>query len=209
MACNSELMQQSPVDIAGYALGDAPFLAFGYNLNGADHITNTGDIVKVMFENAGGILIDARGPYRLTELHIHNPSEHTVDGEQFALESQLVYEGDSGKVAVVGILYRTGEANAAVQEIIDSAPNQGESDVKPDSLLKFSSFLPDGHGYYTYMGSLTTPPFTEGVRWFVMSEVLEVSEEQVSGIAALTGGGTNNRELQPLNGREIRAFQAK
>lgn len=206
-ACDDELMQQSPVNITGSISGDAPSLAFGYNTRGADHITNDGDFVKVKFDNAGSILIDAQGPYDLTELHVHNPSEHTIEDERFALESHMVYRKESGELAVVGILYRLGEPNDAIQQIIDSAPRQGESDTKPSSLLKFSAFLPDGHGYYEYSGSLTTPPYTEGVHWFVMSDILEVSNEQVGGMAALTGGGTNNREVQPLNGREIREFQ--
>lgn len=69
-----------------------------------------------------------------------------------------------------------------------------------------SDFLPSSHGYYAYTGSLTTPPYTEGVRWRVLSEVLEVSAEQVEQLAALTGGGTNSREIQGLNGRSIISY---
>ena len=69
-----------------------------------------------------------------------------------------------------------------------------------------SDFLPSSHGYYAYTGSLTTPPYTEGVKWHVMSEILEVSAEQVEQLAALTGGETNSREVQGLNGREITAY---
>ena len=68
-----------------------------------------------------------------------------------------------------------------------------------------SDYLPASHGYYAYTGSLTTPPYAEGVEWRVMAEVSEVSEEQVTQLAALTGGGTNNRPIQPLNGRQITA----
>lgn len=207
VACSDELMQQSPVDIAEYTLDGAPMMVFGYVRGGAaDHITNTGDFVRIKFENAGSILVDARDEYLLSETHVHNPSDHTVKGEQFALETHMVYRRQSGEIAVVAILYRLGEESAAIQEIIDTSPSIGEDDTKPSSSLKMAAFLPDGHGYYAYKGSLTTPPYTEGVQWFVMSEVLEVSEEQVSSIAALTGGGTSNRKLQPLNGREIRAF---
>ena len=207
VACSDQKRQQSPVDIAGYLPNGVPMMVFGHNAIGSDYIRNTGDFIKVKYENAGSILVDARHQCLLTEIHVHNPSEHTVEGEQFALETHLVYKGDSGEIAVVAVLYRLGEANAAIQEIIDSAPRQGENDTKPSSPLMMATFLPDGHGYYAYMGSLTTPPFTEGVHWFVMSDVLEVSAEQVREIAALTGGGANNRELQPLNDRKIRAFQ--
>ena len=78
---------------------------------------------------------------------------------------------------------RVGEPNAAIQAMIDAAPSQGDT-AKPDSGLEASDWLPSGRGYYSYTGSLTTPPYTEGVRWQVMSEVLEVSEEQVAQLAA-------------------------
>ena len=50
------------------------------------------------------------------------------------------------------------------------------------------------------------PPYTEGVRWHVISEVLEVSAEQVERLSALTGGGENSREVRGLNGREVWAY---
>ena len=151
------MMRQSPVDIAGYTLADDPQLFFGYNVTGADRVVNTGDFVKVKYEGGGSILVgDGRDLYELTELHVHNPSEHTIEGERFALETHLVYQRESGEIAVVGILYRLGVENAAIQEIIDSAPGLGEDDSKPSSPLKMASFLPEGYGYYSYMGSLTT-----------------------------------------------------
>ena len=208
-ACRDEtaVAQQSPVDIARYASSGAPKLEFRYK-GTADHITNTGDFIKVKYEDGGGILVDGR-EYRLIGAHTHNPSEHTLDGERFPLEVHLVHTSNSGEFAVVGIVYRRGEANAPIQAITDSAPAQGEKDTALSSSLAADEFLPAGGGYYAYLGSLTTPPYTEGVQWLVLSEPIEVSEEQVSRLAELTGGGTNNRALQPLNGRRITAYRAR
>ncbi len=194
--------QQSPVDIVGYTAGGEPQLSFEYSGN-AKYLTNTGEFVKVNYDNGGGIRIGER-TYELAEAHTHNPSEHTIDGDGFALEMHLVHRRES-EIAVVGILYRLGEPNAAIQAIIESAPGQGEPDV-PTSAFPASDFLPATHGYYAYTGSLTTPPYTEGVRWHVMSEALEVSAEQVEQLAALTGGGENSREVQGLNGRGIMRY---
>ncbi len=196
--------QQSPIDIAGYADGGAPDLSFEYDGN-ACCLTNTGELVKTLYEDGGGILLDGE-EYRLAEAHTHNPSEHTIDGQGFALEMHLVHKRESGEIAVVGILYRLGEPDPAIQAIIDAAPKQGEP-TEPTLPMMASDFLPATRGYYAYTGSLTTPPYTEGVRWQVMSEILEVSEEQVTQLAALTGGGTNNRAVQPLNGRQIAVHQ--
>ena len=205
-ACDGEqaMEQQSPVDIAGYTTGGKLDLSFAYSGH-AKSLTNTGEFVKVIYEDAGSIMLDGQ-TYLLVEAHTHNPSEHTIDGQSFALEMHLVHKRESGEIAVVGILYRQGEANPAIQAIIDAAPKQGET-TKPTSPMQASDFLPETHSYYAYTGSLTTPPYTEGVRWQVMSEILEVSEEQVTQLAALTGGGTNNRPIQPLNNRRITAHR--
>ena len=196
--------QQSPVDVAGFIEGGASDLEFDYS-GSADHITNTGEFVKVMYEDGGGILIGGI-EYRLIEAHAHNPGEHAINGELFALEMHLLHTGPSGEIAVVGILYRLGRYNAMIQAIIESAPGQGESRTTSSSSLLATDFLPANTGHYAYMGSLTTPPYTEAVRWLVLSEIAEVSQEQVRTLAALTGGGPNNRAIQPLNGRQITAY---
>lgn len=194
--------QQSPVDITGYVSGGEVTLSFEY-CGQADHLANTGESVKVNYEDAGGIVVDGRS-YQVAEAHSHNPSEHTIEGERFAMELHLVHTDQSGGIAVVGVLFREGDPNPAIQAIIDSAPGEvGAS--SPASGMAAADFLPEGRSYYSYIGSLTTPPYTEGVRWQVMAEALEVSAEQVTQLAALTGGGTNSRPLQPLNGRQITA----
>lgn len=194
--------QQSPIDISGYTVGGTPQLSFEYG-ESAECVTNTGEFVKVIYENGGGICLGGDA-YQVVEAHMHNPSEHTVDGQRFALETHLVHRRGA-EIAVVGALYRLGEANAAVEAVIEAAPGLGEGDV-PVSGLSASAFLPSGRGYYAYMGSLTTPPYTEGVRWHVLSEVMEVSAEQVERLAVLTGGGENSREVQGLEGREINVY---
>ena len=207
-ACDGEevMEQQSPVDIAGYTTGDRQDLSFAYTGH-AKSLTNTGEFVKVNYENGSSIRLDGH-TYQLTAAHTHNPSEHTLNGESFALEMHLVHKRESGEIAVVGILYRLGEPDPAIQSIIDAAPKQDET-ITPTSPMKPSDFLPAGHGYFAYTGSLTTPPYTEGVRWHVMSETAEVSEQQVTQLAALTGGGANNRPIQPLNNHQITAHAAR
>ena len=159
--------------------------------------------MKVLYDEVGGIRLGDES-YQVVEAHFHNPSEHTVEGRRFALETHLVHRRES-EIAVVGVLYRLGSANAAIQAVIDAAPGLGEADVAVAG-LSASDFLPAGRGYYGYMGSLTTPPYTEGVKWHVLSEVLDVSAEQVERLAALTGGGENSREVQRLEERGIVSY---
>ena len=194
--------QQSPVDITGYVSGGEVTLSFEYS-GQADHLANAGEFVRVNYVDGGGIVLDGR-TFQVAEAHTHNPSEHTLEGERFALEIHLVHRDESGRIAVVGVLFREGEANPAIQEIIDAAPAEDGATCAASG-LGAAVFLPEGRGYYSYIGSLTTPPYTEGVRWHVMADALEVSADQVTQLAALTGGGTNSRPLQPLNGRQITA----
>ena len=127
----SEGKRQSPVDIAGYLPGDASALSFTYSRDGR-YLTNTGKLVKVTHGNSRMRLQERE--YTLIEVHSHNPSEHSIDGKSFALELHLVHRGESGEIAVVGVLYRPGEENPAIQAMIDAAPQPSET-VEPASPL--------------------------------------------------------------------------
>ena len=176
-----------------------PRLSFDYG-PWATYLSNTGEFVKVHYKEGGGIQLGADA-YQLVEAHFHYPSEHTIDGRRYAMETHLVHRRGA-EIAVVGILYRIGEPNPATEALIRSAPELGEPDT-PTSVFPASDFLPASQGCYGYMGSLTTPPYTEGVRWRVMSEILTISAEQVARLSALTGGGENSRGVQALNGRRV------
>lgn len=197
-----EGVEQSPVDITGYDKGDGPAVSFLYRTD-ALRVTNAGSFIRVEYRGESRLQVDG-DEYRLDHLHLHYPGEHRIDGEPFALEMHLVHVRTSGEVAVVGVLHRMGAASPAIQAIIDAAPRPDEArDASP--ALSAAAFLPRTRGYYAYMGSLTTPPCSESVRWLVMSEIGEVSRAQVATMASMTGGGANNRPLQPLGNRSITA----
>ena len=133
--------QQSPVDIAGHSTDQTrPTLSFAYRSDG-DRMTNTGEFVKVHYGGGSSARL-GQNEYTLVEAHVHNPSEHTVEGESFALEMHLVHKRTSGEIAVVGVLYRLGEANPAIQEMIDAAPRQEET-AELASPLTAADYLPE------------------------------------------------------------------
>ena len=207
----SEGREQSPIDIATDEVdssGDTPRLSFAYR-DEAVRTINTGLFVKVKYEedksstaDKSSIAIGER-EYRLVEIHPHTPGEHTVDSQGFPMEMHLVHRGAQSQLAVVGILFRLGEANPAVQQFIDSVPIRPGEDYFPSERFSAVDMLPSENSYYGYRGSLTTPPCTEGVRWLVMSEIQEVSQEQAEQISELTGGVENNRPVQPLGDRTV------
>ena len=204
-AC-AEGREQSPVDIAtGSAAsggGTHGELSFMYGRERV-HTANTGLFVKVKYHEGRSGLRLGGGECSLVEIHAHTPSEHTIDGGGFPMEMHLVHQGPAGELAVAGVLFRLGRANPAVQQFINAVPARAGDEIRPDQPLDLSGLLPSARSHYSYLGSLTTPPCTEGVRWLVMSEIQEAAREQIDRISALTGSQANNRPVQPLGTRTV------
>ena len=191
--------QQSPIDITGYQqAGVSPPISFSYRKE-AESVTNLGTSVAANYPTGNRLGFGER-TYQLETITPHTPSEHHVDGKSYALELQLLHSQVFGDVAVVSRLYDIGEADPLIQEIIDNAPSEvGSSEVT--GILNARGLMTRDLGYYSYKGSMTTPPCAEPVDWFVMLEIGTVSQAQVDALKAITGD--NNRPLQALGGREV------
>lgn len=194
-----EGVEQSPIDITGYAAGTSAGISFAYRTL-ATACRNTGHTVYLDFAEGSSVSLDGR-EYRLLGVHFHSPGEHLVDGESFAAELHLVHQDAGGNLAVVGLLFRLGNVSPLVEDLLGLAPATGvEADVGggPDA----AEYVPSDSGYYAYRGSLTTPPCSEGVRWMVMRSIGTVSQDQVERLQSLTGG-PNNRPPQPIGDRSV------
>ena len=191
--------EQSPVDITGHVDGDGEPLAFSYGTP-ANVARTSGPFVYADYP-AGNTLVSGGRTYGLQSMHMHAPSEHTVEGEQFAAELHLVHADADGSLAVVGLLFALGEASPAVQALLDAAPAEGET-ADEGIAIDPTPYVPADPACYRYDGSLTTPPCSEGVAWHVMREVGAMSAAQVEALRAI-GGGATNRPVQPLHGRSI------
>ena len=197
-------MQQSPVDITDYSRENGPQLEFDYNGNAVSAINN-GRQVSFKFGDDNELRI-GQETYHLKSAHLHAPSEHLVDGESFAAELHMVHTDNDGNLAVVGVLFRLGAANEAVEAMLYEAPEAGR-EIDGRLTLNAESLEPQSRSYYHYAGSKTTPPCDEPVDWYVLQKPLTISQEQVDRIVQLSGGA-NNRPVQPLRGREIRLVGA-
>ena len=191
--------QQSPVDITAYEQGDGGPLSFSYG-GGASAARYDGMFVHADFED-GSTLRAGQRTFGLKSAHLHAPSEHRIEGVEFAAELHVVHADAGGDLAVVGLLFEHGEPSPAVQAILDAAPPAGET-VSEGIPLNAGAYVPGNAAYYQYAGSKTTPPCDEGVSWFVMREPRTISREQVDGLLALSGG-PSNRPVQPIGGRAI------
>ena len=191
--------QQSPIDIVGYEEGDAEAVSFSYGTD-ATAVRNDGKAVHV--DSApGSTLTVGRRTFELKSAHIHSPSEHRIDGVNFAAELHLVHADADGNLAVVGQLFRLGEPSPTVQAILDAAPAAGQT-ASAKGGLNARGYTPGELGYFLYDGSLTTPPCSEPVEWHVLRTPKTISAEQVANLLALSGD-PNNRPIQPRGDRAI------
>src|SRR5262249_46120939 len=154
---------------------------------------------------APGSAITVEGQrYELQQFHFHKPSEELIHGHSFPMVIHLVHKSAAGKLAVVAVELKYGKPNALVETLWKHLPKEkGKIETDAHVTVDASAFLPTDRGYYTFTGSLTTPPCTEGVTWFVLKSPGEVSKEEVAKFGHIYSHDA--RPVQPLNGRVVQA----
>jgi carbonic anhydrase len=198
--------EQSPIDIGGTkgrfdGASVAP-IDFDYRLSPVEFVNN-GHTVQVNYAPGSGITVGGKR-FELLQFHFHTPSEHALGGHRAALEAHLVHKAADGELAVIGVMVEEGPENLALSEFWTLMPARaGESNRERRVLINARDLLPHGTGYYRYMGSLTTPPCSEGVNWFVMAEPVTASARQIGQLAKVIGA--NARPVQPVGRRLVLA----
>jgi carbonic anhydrase len=192
---------QSPIDIRHTEKADLPPIQFDYAPSPLSMVDN-GHTVMVTYE-PGSFLTVGDHRYQLTQFHFHHPSEEHLHGKIFDMEVHLVHEDANGNTAVVAVLMKAGKVNPALEAMWDHLPKEKGKVVAVEGVLvSAADLLPVDHGYYTYLGSLTTPPCTEPVTWFVLKKPEDISRGEVDVFAKLYPHDT--RPTQKLEGRVIR-----
>ena len=167
----------------------------------AKEIQSTPNGLRVLFKEGNMMVLD-KTAFQLKHLDFHSPSEHQLNGQSYPLEIQLWHEDSKKNIAIMSILFKTGEPNAELTELLAQLPQKASEPIKLKTRFTPNELMPTNQQYYRYSGSLTTPPCSEGVRWIVMKSPLQVSAEQVQAITTAIGGA-NNRPIQPLHGRSV------
>lgn len=191
---------QSPIDIGATQPGAGGRTVFKWQ-PAALTLVNNGHTIQADVTDGGGIEVDGV-PYALAQFHFHAPSEHTLKGKRFAMETHFVHKNAKGELAVIGVLHESGGQNAALAPIWSSLPRT--TNDKPQ-VAKFdpAALLPTDRTMFRYAGSLTTPPCTEGVRWHVMQVASTVSPQQLSAFQEIIK--PNARPVQPIKARDVAA----
>lgn len=189
--------RQSPIDIRDGIHVDLAPVAVDYKPGGF-RVLDNGHTVQVNVAPGNSIEVGSHR-YDLIQFHFHRPSEERINGKQYDMVAHLVHRDLEGHLAVIAVLLDRGSALQAVQSVWNNLPLEKGDEAEAPSLLDPGDLLPIERSYYTYMGSLTTPPCSEGVLWMVMKKPVSISAEQI-GIFA---------RLYPMNARPIQASSGR
>lgn len=197
-------LEQSPIDLPKKGDKAAKAVALGMSYQKIPlQIVNNGHTVQVP-TNSGGTLTMDGVQYELVQFHLHSPSEHTVAGAKFDGELHLVHKNANGEIAVIGLLLKKGKESKTLAPVFAAAPSEESHEPKPvvDASIELSKLIPAKAAYFSYVGSLTTPPCSEGVKWFVLTQPVEVSEAQLKKFQD-TMHGPNARPTLPIGVRKV------
>jgi carbonic anhydrase len=189
--------RQSPIDLRDGMKVELEQIVFDYKPTSFSVVDN-GHTVQVTLAGGNYITIQNR-TYELLQFHFHRPSEERINGKGFEMVIHLVHRDAENKLAVVAVLLERGRAQSVIQTVWNNLPLEKNDTVNPSVLLDPSELLPAKRDYFTYMGSLTTPPCSEGVLWLVMKEPVQASPAQMALFS----------RLYPLNARPIQASSGR
>jgi len=203
--------EQSPIDLTNPAITELPAVDLDRPDDGEfDVLTQAGVIgaldnghtIQVNSKTGENLTVSGKS-YALVQFHFHAPSEHTVDGEHFPMEMHFVHQASDGALAVAGVLVEEGAPNPGIAPLWAQLAKAPGTETTVELRAEFAEpvFPNVGAGFYHYVGSLTTPPCSEGVQWFVRKTYTSLSKEQIAEFTAVYDH--NNRPVQALNDRAL------
>ncbi len=201
--------EQSPINIAGATTGEPMQLSKDYKAGSLKiirqkhvvDVIDNGHTIQVNYDEGSNLRLGGVS-YELKQYHFHAPSEHTIEGRHFPMAMHLVHQSAEGELAVLGVLIEQGSHNPAFEPVWANLPDEAGEEVHHQHLaVNVDDLLPADHNTYRYRGSLTTPPCSEGVSWFVTVEPIALSADQIAAFTSIFQG--NNRPVQPLNDRTV------
>ncbi len=192
--------RQSPIDIREGIRVDLEKIQFDYRPSGFAVLDN-GHTIQVNVAQGNSLTVMGRR-YDLLQFHFHRPSEERINGRQFDMVAHLVHKDPDGKLAVVAVLLERGRDQPLIQTIWNNLPLEKGEALPGPGFIDLTQLLPVDRAYYTYMGSLTTPPCSEGVLWMVMRTPVQLSSNQINIFSRLYP--MNARPIQASSGRLIK-----
>lgn len=200
--CGGEV--QSPINIVTESAentGDMSAIQFNYGKSNVNIINNEHTVqFNVTGENS--FTVNDK-EYKLLQFHYHAKSEHTINGEYFPIEVHFVHKHSDDDYAVIGAMFTEGAENELLKSYLDKFPTT-KGEYTSEDMIDLYNLLPKNKSYFYYGGSLTTPPCSEIVNWYVLKEPIEASKEQIEKFAEILNN--NYRPVQELNDRVIKEY---
>ncbi len=212
----AEGREQSPIDLVGAQRTELPPIEIDLPSAEQVDVLNQRKVTRLL-DNGHTIQINAKSQeiltvadeaYALVQFHFHAPSEHTVDGEHFPMEIHFVHRAEDGALAVVGVFIEEGEHNPAIDPLwarLGAAPGTGGAVQMPEDFADHV-FGGEDRALFHYGGSLTTPPCSEGVKWFIRRAPTRLSRAQIEAFTEIYDH--NNRPVRPLHDRTLTIDEA-
>jgi carbonic anhydrase len=191
---------QSPINLTGMVEGKLPGMKVNYKAGGKE-VVNNGHTIQVNYEPGSTITVAGK-TFELKQFHFHSPSENTIEGHSYPMEAHFVHADKDGNLAVIAVMFKPGKHNAELEKAWAHMPHEVGASHKLDSMVNANVLLPHSHDYYRFNGSLTTPPCSEGVNWFVMKYYDTASQAQIDKFIHAMHHD-NNRPVQPINARVV------
>lgn len=192
--------RQSPIDIRNGMKVELEQINFDYHPAGFNVVDN-GHTIQVTVGGGNYITVMNR-QYELVQFHFHRPSEERINGKGFEMVVHMVHRDADGKLAVVAVLVERGKPQPLIQTVWNNLPLEKNDTVTPTIVIDVNELLPQRRDYFTFMGSLTTPPCSEGVLWLVLKEPVQASPAQLALFSRLYP--MNARPVQSSSGRVIK-----
>lgn len=200
--------RQSPINIIDVDVADDTSLKpleINYSSNVKIHeVTNNGHSIQYNFEKGDFITLNDER-YELSQIHFHEASEHTINGVRYPLEMHLVHVGKENKIAVLAVMAQEGESSEPFDFLENYLPVESGRTKKINADFDLNLNLPNDKAYYTYDGSLTTPPCTQNVSWYIFKTPITISVDQVKQLQKLMPLN-NYRDEQPINDRIVKLY---
>ena len=192
--------RQSPIDLRDGMKVDLEQITFDYHQSGFNVVDN-GHTIQVGVGFGNYITVQNRS-YELVQFHFHRPSEERINGRGTEMVVHLVHKDAEGRLAIVAVLLERGAQNSMIQTVWNNLPLEKNDTVTPSVTLDVNQILPARRDYFTFMGSLTEPPCSEGVLWLVMKQPMPASPAQMALFSRLYP--LNARPTQPGGGRVVK-----
>jgi carbonic anhydrase len=192
---------QSPINIVPTKDINLEALGFNYDTKSSS-VINNGHTVQVNMKDGSSVVIDGK-EYQLKQFHFHTPSENNINSKSYPFEAHFVHASKDGELAVVAVMFEEGEENPVINKIWSQFPLELNKEKSLElSASDVYAILPQNKDYYKFMGSLTTPPCSENVKWNVFKTSVTISKDQVKKFFDIFEH-TNNRPVQKTNNRVI------